>query len=215
MKQIDPNGVKTNLGSLQWHSQESQWRSKGVLGSQQLEWSHHQREQQAHDERKDSYEMAGATVYTKADALKAFLPIHLTKEASLDNIQLTQRKTLCMPFGAKMSQGMFQIWMGAIQMINILNVCHKKGLVLNSKKLELWRERVTFFGIEYSAEGMHPDSKKVQGIVDMTPLTDKQQLQSFLGMVNYMGGGFIPNLPDHTTTNSNAQKRCISLGPAS
>ena len=45
-----------------------------------------------------------------------------------------------MPFGAKMSQGMFKIWMGAIHMINLLNVCHKEGLILNSKKLELQRE---------------------------------------------------------------------------
>ena len=41
-----------------------------------------------------AHKMAGTTVYSKADALKAFFPIHLTKEASLDNIQLTQRKTL-------------------------------------------------------------------------------------------------------------------------
>ena len=76
-------------------------------------------------------------------------------------------------------------------LINLLNVCQKEGLVLNSKKLELQRERVTFFGTEYSAKG-------IQGIVDMTPLTDKQQLQSFLGMVNYIGGGgFIPNLSHH------------------
>ena len=34
---------------------------------------------------------------------------------------------------------------------------------------------------------MHPDPKKVQGITEMTAPTDKQQLQSFLGMVNYMG----------------------------
>ena len=44
---------------------------------------------------------------------------------------------------------------------------------------------------------MHPDSKKVQGITEMTEPTDKQQLQSFLGMVNYMGT-FIPNLSHHT-----------------
>ena len=31
-------------------------------------------------------------------------------------------------------------------LINLLNVCQKEGLVLNSKKLELRRERVTFFG---------------------------------------------------------------------
>ena len=81
--------------------------------------------------------------------------------------------------------------------INLLNACQKEGLVLNSKKLELQRERVTFFGAEYSAQGMHPDPKKVQGITKMTAPTDKQQLQSFLGMVNYMGT-FIPCLSHHT-----------------
>ena len=62
-------------------------------------------------------------------------------------------------------------------LINLLNVCQKEGLVLNSKKLELWREQVTFFGAEYSAQGMHPDPKKVQGITEMTVPTDKQQLR--------------------------------------
>ena len=44
---------------------------------------------------------------------------------------------------------------------------------------------------------MHPDPKKVQGITEMTVLMDKQQLQSFLGMVNYMET-FISNLSHHT-----------------
>ena len=70
-------------------------------------------------------------------------------------------------------------------------------MVVNSKKLELQRERVTFFRAEYSAQGMHPDPKKVQEITEMIAPTDKQQLQSFLGMVNYMGT-FIPNLSHHT-----------------
>ena len=50
---------------------------------------------------------------------------------------------------------------------------------------------------EYPTTVTHPDPKKVQGITDMTAPTDKQQLQSFLGMVNYMGT-FIPNLSHHT-----------------
>ena len=173
-----------------------------------------------------AHELAGATVYTKADALKAFLQIHLTHEASLlttFNSHRGRLRFLRMPFGAKMSQDVFQLWMDAIleqcpgvigihddmvifgvdqedhdtNLINLLNVCQKEGLVLNSKKLELRRERVTFFGAEYSAQGMHPDPKKVQGITEMTAPTDKQQLQSFLGMVNYMGT-FIPNLSHHT-----------------
>ena len=44
---------------------------------------------------------------------------------------------------------------------------------------------------------MHPDPKKVQAITEMTVPMDKQQLQSFLGMVNYVGT-FIPNLSHHT-----------------
>ena len=173
-----------------------------------------------------AHELAGVTVYTKADALKAFLQIHLMHEASLlmtFNSHRGQLHFLRMPFGAKMSQDMFQLRMDAIleqcpgvigihddmvifgvdqedhdaNLINLLNICQKEGLVLNSKKLELRRERVTFFGAEYSAQGMHPDPKKVKGITEMTAPTDKQQLQSFLGMVNYMGT-FIPNLSHHT-----------------
>ena len=172
-----------------------------------------------------AHELAGAMVYTKADALKAFLQIHLTHKASLlttFNSHWGRLQFLWMPFGAKMSQDVFQLRMDAIleqcpgvigihddmvifgvdqedhdaNLINLLNVCQKEGLVLNSKKLELRRERVTFFGAEYSAQGMHPDPKKVQGITEMTVPTDKK-LQSFLGMVNYMGT-FIPNLSHHT-----------------
>ena len=116
-----------------------------------------------------AHELAGATVYTKADALKAFLQIHLTHEASLltkFNSHRGRLRFLRMPFGAKMSQDVFQLRMDAIleqcpgvigihddmvifgvdqedhdaNLINLLNVCQKEGLVLNSKKLELRRE---------------------------------------------------------------------------
>ena len=172
-----------------------------------------------------AHKLAGVTVYTKANALKAFLQIHLTHEASLlttFNSHHGCLRFLRMPFVAKMSQDVFQLQMDAIleqcpgvigvhdmvifgvdqedhdaNLINLLNVCQKEGLVLNSKKLELRRERVTFFGAKYSTHGMHPDPKKVQGITEMTAPTDRQQLQSFLGMVNYMGT-FIPHLSHHT-----------------
>ena len=113
-----------------------------------------------------AHELAGATVYTKADALKAFLQIHLRHKASLlttFNSHRGRLHFLRMPFGAKMSQDVFQLWMDAIleqcpgvigihddmvifgvdqedhdaNLTNLLNVCQKEGLVLNSKKLEL------------------------------------------------------------------------------
>ena len=113
-----------------------------------------------------AHELARATVYTKADALKAFLQIHLMHKVSLLTMFNSHREWLrffWMPFGAKMSQDMFQLQMDAIleqcpgvigihddmvifgvdqqdhnaNLINLLNVCQKEGLVLNSKKLEL------------------------------------------------------------------------------
>ncbi|MCG8627029.1 MAG: hypothetical protein MJE68_34145, partial [Proteobacteria bacterium] len=54
-------------------------------------------------------------------------------------------------------------------LINLLNVAQTEGLVLNSMKLELKKAKVSFFGAEYSASGMHPCPKKIQGITEMTP----------------------------------------------
>ena len=81
-------------------------------------------------------------------------------------------------------------------LINLLNVAQVEGLVLNSKKLELKHPRVSFFSAEYSADGMHPCPKKIQGITEMTLPIDKQQLASFIGMVTYMGN-FMPHLSHH------------------
>ena len=145
-----------------------------------------------------AHQLAGAMVFTKADALKAFLQVHLTKESSkllVINTHKGRYRFKRMPFGAKMSQDVFQMKMDLIMercpgvisihddivvygvskedhdanLANLLNVAQIEGLVLNSKKLELKRPRVSFFGAEYSADGMHPCPKKMQGITEMTP----------------------------------------------
>ena len=45
-------------------------------------------------------------------------------------------------------------------------------------------------------KAVQPYPKKIQGIEEMTPPEDKQQLHAFLGMVTYMGN-FIPHLSHH------------------
>ena len=63
------------------------------------------------------YELARATIYTKADAVMAFLQTYLTQEASLLMTFNSHRGCLCflqMPFGTKMSQDVFQLRMDAI-----------------------------------------------------------------------------------------------------
>ena len=173
-----------------------------------------------------AHQLAGAVVFTKADTLKAFLQVHLTEESSkllVINTHKGRYRFKRMPFGAKMSQNVFQMKMDLIMercpgvisihddivvygvseedhdanLVNLLNVAQIKGLVLNSKKLKLKRPRVSFFGVEYSADGTHPCPKKIQEITEMTPPTDKQQLASFIGMVTYMGN-FVPHLSHHT-----------------
>ena len=174
-----------------------------------------------------AHKLAGARYFTKGDAYKAFLHVHLPKKSR--ELTVFRTNTHCrlhykrMPFGMKMSQDMFQIQMDWIleqcpgvigihddviiygytredhdaNLINFLNVCQMEGLCLSSKKLELCRDRVSFFGAIYSREGVEPDPKKIQGIEEMTAPEIKQQLQSFLGMVTYMGN-FIPHLSHHT-----------------
>ena len=173
-----------------------------------------------------AHQLAGVVVFMKADALKAFLQVHLTEASSkllVINTHKERYQFKRMPFGAKMSQDVFQMKMDLIMekcpgvisihddiviygtsdqdhdanFINLLNVAQLEGLVLNSKKLELKQPRVSFFGVEYSADGMHTCPKKIQGITEMILPTDKQQLASFIGMVMYMGN-FVPHLSHHT-----------------
>ena len=150
-----------------------------------------------------AHQLAGAVVFTKADALKAFLQVHLTKDSSkllVINTHKGHYRFKRMSFGAKMSQDVFQIKMDLIMercpgvisihdnivvygvsdedhdanLINLLNVAQVEGLVLNSKKLQLKCPRVSFFSAEYSADGMHPCPKKIQGITEMTPHPHRQ-----------------------------------------
>ena len=172
-----------------------------------------------------AHQLAGAVVFLKADAVKAFLQVHLTEESSkllVINTHKGRYRFKRMPFGAKMSQDVFQMKMDLIMercpgvisihddivvygtskedhdanLINLLNVAQVEGHVLSSKKLELKQPRVSFFGAEYSVEDMHPCLKKIQGIMEMTPPIDKQQLASFIGMVTYMGN-LAPHLSHH------------------
>ena len=81
--------------------------------------------------------------------------------------------------------------------INLFNVAQKEGLVFNSKKCAIKQESVTFFGGVFSTEGYSPDLEKIQGISKMTLPQMKQELQSFLGAVNYLQT-FIPHLSLNT-----------------
>ena len=64
-----------------------------------------------------AHQLAGAVVFMKADALKAFLQVHLTEESSKLLVINTHKglyRFKRMPFGAKMSQDVFQMKMDLV-----------------------------------------------------------------------------------------------------
>ena len=81
-------------------------------------------------------------------------------------------------------------------LVNLFSVAQKEGLVFNSAKCAIKQESVTFFGGIFSAKGYSPDPGKIQGISDMPAPQTKQELQSFLGAVNYLQT-FVPHLSHH------------------
>ena len=51
----------------------------------------------------------------------------------------------------------------------------------------------------YTTKGIKPDPNKVSAIKAIQPPNNKAELQTFLGMVNYMGK-FVKNIADHTVS---------------
>ena len=128
-----------------------------------------------------------------------------------------------MPMGAKCSQDAFQMKMDEIlegldgviaihdditvygkdnhehdkNMLALMECTKAIGLTFNSKKCTLCKTSISFFGVRFSREGMSPNPKKIQGILEMPAPAYAIQLQSFLGIINFMHP-FIPHLSANT-----------------
>ena len=68
-------------------------------------------------------------------------------------------------------------------------------LRLNYDKLQHKQEEVDFFGETYTTNGCKPDQSKVKAINEMPAPTCKKQVQSFIGMINYLSN-FSARLPE-------------------
>ena len=67
----------------------------------------------------------------------------------------------------------------------ILSCLAKHGLKINPQKCQLFREKVQFLGHEVSVDGLKPDAKNVQAIVDFPTPKTVRQVHRFMGMVNF------------------------------
>ena len=82
--------------------------------------------------------------------------------------------------------------------LSFLSIVGKNTLKLNSSKLQFQHEEVSFFGHSWSSKGISPDPKKIQAIQQMEFPQDKELMQSFLGMVNFLNR-YSPRLMELST----------------
>ena len=82
-------------------------------------------------------------------------------------------------------------------MQQVLKSISKAGLKLNKEKCILGESQINFLGHIVSSDGIKADPAKLSAVRDMPISENKKSLQSFLGMVNYLGN-FINNLSELT-----------------
>ena len=80
-------------------------------------------------------------------------------------------------------------------LVNFLEVCRKNTLTLNPDKMQFILPQVSFFGHQWSARGLSPDSKKIAAVKWMELPQGMETMRSFLGLVNYLNR-FSPHLAE-------------------
>ena len=75
----------------------------------------------------------------------------------------------------------------------VLQRARETGLRFNLDKCKFRCTRIPFFGHIIGAEGLQPDPRKIDSIQSMDPSTSLADLQTFLGMVQFLSR-FVPNL---------------------
>ena len=166
--------------------------------------------------------LTGATVFSIVDAKCGYWNVVLDKESSYlttFNSPFGRYRFNRMPFGLKMSQDIFQTKIDQTfegcqgvagiaddiivfgksseehdrNMHGMLRRCQDTGLKLNPDKCFVKQEKIRFYGVVCSQDGIQPDPNKISALKQMSTPTSRQELQTFLGLGNYMGP-FIQNL---------------------
>ena len=68
----------------------------------------------------------------------------------------------------------------------IIRITKKNNIKLNFDKIQYKLKEVEFFGKPYTTQGRKPSNMKVKAITEMPKPTNLKDLQTFLGMVQYL-----------------------------
>ena len=75
----------------------------------------------------------------------------------------------------------------------VMERAHETGLRFNPDKCKIRCTEIPFFGNIISDSGLRPDPQKTEAILNMDPSASLADLQTFLGMVQFLSR-FVPNL---------------------
>ena len=172
--------------------------------------------------------LAHAKVFSKLDAKSGYWAVHLDEQSQLLTTFRTPHGRYCwkrLPFGLSVSQDIFQARMDSVldglegvigiaddvcvfgsteaehdeRLQKLMQKAQVMGLVFNSQKCEIRKAQISFFGILYTSDGIRPNPAKAKAIKGMTTPQSREELQTFLGMVNYLAP-FTPGLADKSST---------------
>ena len=73
-----------------------------------------------------------------------------------------------------------------IAFTTLLHTARKCNVKLNYDKLKFKCKEVNFYGETYTTDGHKPVQDKIQAIVKMPSPSNKKEVQSFIGMINYL-----------------------------
>ena len=79
----------------------------------------------------------------------------------------------------------------------LLETAKKNNIKLNFDKIQYKQKEVEYFGETYMTQGCKPSDTKVKAITEMPKPTTLKDLQTFLGMVQYLSK-FSPRIAEIT-----------------
>ena len=160
-------------------------------------------------------QLSGAKFFSVVDAKKGYWHVPLDEASSYlttFNTTFGRYRFTRLPFGLAVSQDVFQkhsdsaledlkgvtgiaddtFVYGATEeehdanMVNLIIRSRERGIKFNKAKVQFKCQEVSFFGHKWTQHGIKPDDSKISAIQKMTPPDNRKDLQSFLGLVNYL-----------------------------